>query len=162
MTRIIPLLLIILMFSCKASKMSSESTEALPSVIVYKTTGDYYQLVPITLNENKDKVLSYPGPSDLYTNGKLALPVKLDKGYLLDQRGLSANTAFTTFSYEEYSQMESAPSLEELFKSIVDSNPFEEIYNCGKINEFKDPVKDLNRLIRKNFKGCTSLQGPKP
>lgn len=159
MTRITALFLIFLMLSCNATKMSSESTEALPSVIVYKTTGDYYQLVPITLNEGKDKVVSYPGPSDLFTNGKLALPVKLDNGYLFDQRGLSANTAFTSFSYEIYSQMESAPSIEELFNSIVDSNPFEEIYNCGKINEFKDPVKDLNRLIRKNFKGCTSLLG---
>ena len=159
MTRITLFFLLTMMLSCNATKMSSDFTEALPSAIVYKTTGDYYQLVPITLNEARDQVVSYPAPSDLFTNGKLALPLKLENGYLFDQRGINANTAFTSFTYETYSQMESAPSTSELIKSITDSDPFEEIYNCGKINEFKDPVKDLNRLIRKKFKGCTSLLG---
>ncbi len=159
MIRITLLFFLTMMLSCNATKMSSESTEALPSVIVYKTTGDYYQLVPITLNETRDKVVSYPGPSDLFTNGKLALPVRLEKGYLFDQRGINANTAFTSFTYEAYSQMESAPSTKELLNSITDPDPFEEIYNCGKINEFEDPVKDLNRLIQKKFKDCTSLLG---
>lgn len=158
MTRITLLFLLTMILSCNATKMNSDFTKALPSAIVYKTTGDYYQLVPITLNKTRDKVVSYPAPSDLYTDGKLALPVKLENGYLFDQRGINANTAFTSFTYETYSQMESAPSTSELIKSITDPNPFEEIYNCGKINEFKDPVKDLNRLIRKKFKGCTSLQ----
>ena len=159
MKRIVLLFLLTMMLSCNATKMSPNSTEALPSAIVYKTTGDYYQLVPITMNEARDKVVSYPAPSDLFTNGKLALPVKLENGYLFDQRGINANTAFTSFTYEAYSQMESAPSTKDLISSITDSNPFEEIYMCGKINEFKDPVKDLNRLIRKSFKGCTSLLG---
>ena len=158
MTRITLLLLLTMMLSCNATKMSPNSSEALPSAIVYKTTGDYYQLVPITMDEARDKVVSYPAPADLFTNGKLALPVKLENGYRFDHRGINANTAFTSFTYETYSQMESAPSTSELIKSISDPNPFEEIYNCGKINEFKDPVKDLNRLIQKKFKGCTSLQ----
>ena len=157
MTRITLLFLVSLMLSCNATIMSSESSEALPSAIVYKTTGDYYQLVPITLNEAGDKVVSYPAPSDLFTNGKLALPVKLENGYLFDQRGINTNTAFTSYTYDEYSQMESAPSTKELLNSISSSHPFVEIYNCGKINEFKDPVKDLNRLIQKDFKGCTSM-----
>jgi hypothetical protein len=145
------------MFSCNATKMNTGSTEALPPVIVYKTTGNYYNLVPITLNETKDQVVSYPAPSDLYTNGQLALPVKLENGYLFDQRGVNAHSVFTSFTYEEYSQMESAPSVSDLIKSITDPNPFEEIYNCGNINEFKNPEKDLNKLIRKRFKGCVSL-----
>lgn len=137
--------------------MSTGSTEALPPVIVYKTTGDYYNLVPITLNEARDKVVSFPAPSDLYTNGKLALPVKLENGYLFDQRGINANSLFTSFTYQEYSKMESAPSIDDLMKSITDRNPFLEIYNCGKINEFQNLEKDLNRLIRKKFKGCIQL-----
>ena len=149
--------LITIIVSCNTTKMSIQATEALPPVIVYKTTGDYYNLVPVTLNETKDTVVSYPAPSDLYTNGKLALPVKLENGYLFDQRGINANTAFTSFTYEEYSKMEFAPSVTDLISSISDPNPFEEIYNCGKINEFKNPIKDLNKLIRKQFKGCSSL-----
>lgn len=157
MIRITLLCLTTILLSCNATKMNTESTEALPSLIVYKTTGDYYHLVPITLNEARDKVTSYPAPSDLFTNGELALPVKLENAYLLDQRGVNANTAFTSFTYEEYSLMESAPSVDDLMNSIEDSAPFVEIYNCGKINEFKDPVKDLNKLIKKGFKGSTSL-----
>ncbi len=157
MIRITLLCLATLLVSCNATKMNTSSTEALPPVIVYKTIGDYYHLVPITLSETKNKILSYPAPSDLYTNGKLALPVKLENGYLFDQRGINANTVFTSFTYEEYSLMDSAPSVADLMNSIEDSAPFIEIYNCGKINEFKDPVRDLNKLIQKGFKGCTSL-----
>ena len=151
------LCLAILMLSCKTTKMLTDSTEALPPVIVYKTTGDYYRLVPVTLNESRDQITSYPAPSDLYTGGELALPVKLENGYLLDQRGINENAAFTSYTYEEYSRMRTAPTLSELMDNIRDSEPFEEIYDCGKISEFKDPVKDLNKLIQKNFKGCTSL-----
>ncbi len=157
MKRITLLFLIAILVSCNATKMNYGSTNALAPVVVYKTTGDYFNLVPITLNATKDKVLSYPAPSDLYINGELAIPGKLRKGYLLDQRGINANSAFTSFTYEDYSQMESAPSTIDLLNSIADSDPFEEMYNCGKINEFKNLEKDLNKLIRKEFKGCIPL-----
>jgi len=149
--------LVALIVSCNTTKMSTGSTEALPPVMVYKTSGDYSSLVPITLNKAKDQVVSFPAPSDLYTDGKLALPVKLENGYLLDQRGINANSVFTSYSYEEYSKMESAPSVEDLMRSITDQDPFLEIYNCGKINEFQNLEKELNLLIRKKFKGCIQL-----
>lgn len=157
MKRIALLCLVIMIVSCNASKMSSGSTEALPPVIVYKTSGDYYNLVPITLNETKDKVISYPAPSDLYTSGKLALPIKLENGYLFDQRGINANSVFTSFTYEAYSKLESAPSIDDLMTHIKDQDPFVEIYDCGKMNQFKNFEKDLNKLIRKRFKGCIQL-----
>lgn len=157
MKRIALLCLVTMIASCNSSKMSTGSAEALPPVIVYKTSGDYYNLVPITLNETKDKVISYPAPSDLYTGGKLALPIKLENGYLFDQRGINANSVFTSFTYEAYSKLESAPSIDDLMTNIKDQDPFVEIYDCGKMNQFKNLEKDLNKLIRKRFKGCIQL-----
>lgn len=157
MKQIALLCLVTMIVSCNASKMSTGSTEALPPVIVYKTSGDYYNLVPITLNETKDKVSSYPAPSDLFTGGILALPLKLENGYLFDQRGINANSVFTSFTYEEYSKLESAPSTDLLMNSIDDPDPFVEIYNCGKLNQSHDLEKELNKLIRKRFKGCVQF-----
>ena len=157
MKRITLLCLVTALISCNTSKMSTESTEALPPVIVYKTTGDYNKLVPVTLNEARDKIVAYPAPSDIYSDGELALPITLENGYLLDRRGIQANSAFTSFTYDEYSQMESAPSLDDLMNSISDLDPFEEIYDCGRFREDENLERNLNKLIRKRFKGCDSL-----
>ena len=157
MKQIVLLSLIAMMGSCNASRINQGSTEALAPVIVYKTKADYYHHVPITLNATKDKVVSFPAPSDLFYNGILAVPVKLKNGYLLDQRGIHPNTVFTSYTYEEYSQLESAPSIQDLINKIIDPDPFEEIYDCGNRNQFKSIEKDLNKLIRRKFKGCTNL-----
>jgi hypothetical protein len=150
-------ILMALMFSCKASKVSQEPAGALAPVMVYKTKADYSQLVPVTLNETGDKIVSYPAPSDLYTRGILAVPVQLNKGYLLDVRGIQPHSAFTSYTYEAYSQLESAPSVQELIDSIVDPDPFVELYDCGNRSQYKSLEKDLNKLIRKKFKGTRSL-----
>lgn len=148
--------LMAMLISCKVSMVSQDAFEALAPVLVYKTKADYSLLVPVTLNETKDKVVSFPAPSDLYTNGILAIPVQLDKGYLLDRRGIHANTAFTSYTYEAYSKLESAPTVQDLLESIVDTDPFEELYDCGSRSR-KSLEKDLNKLIRKQFKGCKKL-----
>lgn len=157
MKPIIMFSLMAMMISCKASKVSQDPAGALAPVIVYKTKADYSQLVPVTLNETRDKVVSFPAPSDLYTNGILSIPVQLDKDYLLDMRGIHANTAFTSYTYEAYSKLESAPSVQDLISSIIDPDPFEEIYDCGNRSQFKSLEKDLNKLTRKQFKGCQNL-----
>jgi hypothetical protein len=157
MKQIIPLFLLAMMLSCNNSKISQETIEALAPVLVYKTKADYSKLVPVTLNATGNKIVSYPAPSDLYTNGILAIPVELDKGYLLDRRGVHPNAAFTSYTYEAYAQLERAPSIQELMNSIVDPNPFEELYDCGNKSQYINLEKDLNKLIRKKFKACKSL-----
>ncbi len=157
MKQIALLILTVMMFSCNTSKISQKPVAALAPVIIYKTKADYSHLVPVTLNETGDKVVSYPAPSDLYSNGILAIPVQLDKGYLLDIRGVHPHTAFTSYTYENYSQLESAPSVQDLLNSIVDPDPFEELYDCGNRSQFENMEKDLNKLIRKKFRDCKSL-----
>jgi hypothetical protein len=126
-------------------------------VIIYKTTSDYTLNIPITMNEAKDRILSYPDPSDVLHKGELMVPVKLKRGFLLDRRGVNPNTVFTSFTYEDYSRLDNPPSLEQLQKSIIDKNPFEAIYRCGDRSEFTDLVRELRKGISRGFEGYTSL-----
>ena len=126
-------------------------------MIVYKTSADYLNKVPIALNEDGTKVMSYPAPSDLRFGEDLAMPVQLKKGYLLDMRGVQPNTAFTSYTYEEYFALDAAPSPQELLDKVIDPDPFTEMYQCGKHGEFTDLEKELNKLIKDGFAGSTNL-----
>ncbi len=139
-------------------KTKSSNEEAMPEkidytgkpTVVYKTKNDYRKNVPITLSDDKTKVVSYPAPTDVFYNGQLAYPSELINGYLLDNRGISVNTVFTKYTYEEYSKLKATPDLETFLKSIIDKDPFVEIYNCGNRYRFKDVVPELNNEIKNN------------
>ncbi|MBD3209228.1 hypothetical protein GF367_02310, partial [Candidatus Woesearchaeota archaeon] len=138
---------------------------ALPPTTVYKTKANYNDLVPIGLSEDNSRIMSYPGPGDVYYNGKLAYPTELSQGYLLDNRGVGPNSAFLDITYEEYSQLDEIPSHEEFFDMIKDYNPFLEMYDCG--NRYGDEIEGLNTIINqgKLNKECVSLldqSGPTP
>lgn len=122
-----------------------------PPTIIYKTKKDYNKFVPVILSEDKSKIVSYPHPSDILVNDKFSYPTQLEKGYLLDNRGINNNVAFLSMTYEEYSKLEKAPLLEELFSMIIDKAPLVEIYNCGNRYTFKNEISvDLNKLIINN------------
>src|SRR5580693_4313855 len=67
---------------------------ASPSAVIYKTKGDYSKNVPVTLSDDKSKIVSYPAVQDIYYKGALAYPTPLAKGYWLDNRGINVNSAF--------------------------------------------------------------------
>ncbi len=150
-------MLMSMMMSCKAAKVQTLPPEEDARVIIYRTLKDYYHLVPISLNETGDRVTSFPAPSDLYHGGQLALPVKLNEGFLLDQRGVGLHTAFTSYSYEDYALLERAPSPEELMESVIEAHPFEVIYDCGRAGAYRDLVKELNSKIDGGLESCQSL-----
>lgn len=86
-----------------------------PKAIAYKMIGSATAAnVPIQV-DGDGNVLSYPDPMDL----KDAAPIQLQKGYLLDRRGVSANTRFLTFTYSEYSALQAPPSPAELKAAII-------------------------------------------
>ena len=72
----------------------------------------------------------------------------LEKGYLLDNRGVGENVAFLKMTYEEYSKLENAPSLKELYLLILDKDPLLELCNCGNSKVFSDKVNQLNKVIK--------------
>lgn len=147
--------------SVKNNKITMEAKEtdkdkvilnfkAGPPTIIYKTKEDYSKFVPVILSEDKSKIISYPHPSDIIVNDVFSYPTELEKGYLLDNRGININVAFLNLTYEEYSKLETAPLLEKLFSMILDKNPLVEIYNCGNRYTFKNEISDLNKLINNN------------
>ena len=156
---LIILLIFSVVWSCKTQKkvdsMNSQKEilkidySAGPTTFIYKTKGDYNKLVPVTLSDDKTKITSFPHPDDVYYKGELALPTQLEDGYLLDNRGISANVAFLSFTYDKYSKLEKAPSVDELFNMIIDNNPLVELYDCGNRYQYKDEVAELNNMIKK-------------
>lgn len=128
-----------------------------PSTIVYKTKADYYDKVPILLSDDKKTILGFPHPKDLIRGGQLALPTRLVKGYLLDNRGVSANTAFLKYSYKDYASLKTPPDLNILYQSILDKDPFLEIYDCGLRSGYKG-IGEIKQIIRKGFKRVKKLK----
>ncbi|MEG1540094.1 MAG: hypothetical protein RR383_09150 [Muribaculaceae bacterium] len=125
---------------------------ALPQIAIYKTVKPYTNNVPVTLDDAHSKIVSYPAPTDIYFNGTLAKPTPLKNGYWLDNRGINKNTAFTSYSYEEYSKLAEAPSMQELMEHIIDKNPITEIHFVQKRDGDTDAVvKYYNSVIDHNF-----------
>lgn len=102
--------------SAKVLGSAPRSVTAIPKAIIYRTNGDFNNLVPVTMNPSGESLLSYPAPSDI---SESQMPVKLIDGYLLDRRGINAYTAFTKFTYSEYSALSSTPSPNELKEAIL-------------------------------------------
>lgn len=170
----------ILLFSmCKApQKAHNENTETpstldkkeepllkdnppkgMAQALVYKTRGDYNNLVPVTLNSARSAIVSYPAPSDVYYKGTLAKPIQLASGYLLDNRGINAQTAFLSITYEEYSQLTNVTP-EFLWQNIIDLTPLTELYQCGNRSDFTNEVEQLNAIIESGFANCKKIEVP--
>lgn len=122
-----------------------------PPVYIYKTREDYSHLVPVIMNDARTTIVSYPHPRDLRIGDKLCLPTLLEKGYWLDNRGIGRNVVFLSYTYEEYSQLGSAPSMEELMTHIHDKHPLTEWHECGRRADYKNIVSELNKLIEQGF-----------
>lgn len=122
--------------------------------VIYKTTKDFTDFVPVVMNDDRTKILSYPDPVDLTFEGKLAKPTVLKNGYLLDNRGINKNAVFLNFTYEYYSKLTSPPSLAEMLSNILEKYPLLEIYSCGLRSDYTDIIKEMNAKIDEGFNGC--------
>lgn len=118
---------------------------------IYKTNGDYADKVPVTLNAARTAVVSYPAPTDVAG----AAPVKLGGGYLLDRRGVGANTAFTRWTYDEYSEFSAAPSPEEIMGNILPAARVIEVYSMPFVSGTPDAQARCDSLIASGLPGCT-------
>jgi hypothetical protein len=103
------------------------------------------------------RIVAYPDPSDLYVQGKPALPIALDSGYLLDRRGIGPHVAFLTYTYAQYLRLEKAPNIVQLTDSLLDRYPLTELWQCGPATRSGTEVSALNTLIQQGFRGCKAL-----
>ncbi|MCD4698374.1 MAG: hypothetical protein K8S16_19275 [Bacteroidales bacterium] len=136
--------------SAEQAAIKEEATtqvKAGPAVIIYKTSGKYYNKVPVGMSEDKKAIVNFPGPKDIYYKGEFAFPTMLENGYLLDNRGIDENSAFLDITYEEYSKLKKAPSPGELFTKILDNDPFTEMYYCGSRFDYTNLEAELNEMI---------------
>lgn len=146
------------MVCCKTKEPLASQNDKTPinlpaPVIVYKTYKDFSQYVPVMLSEDKTTLISYPDKRDIANNR--SFPDSLKQGYLLDNIGIGKNTAYLIFTIQDYSQMTIYPTPETLMKSILETNPFTEMYLC---NCQKDTII-INSMIEKGIsKFCTLLK----
>lgn len=168
--RIALLTLLVAAVGCKSSDTMQQNNEKAPAsvpgrapgphALVYKTKGDYQNLVPVLLSDDKTEIVSYPHPKDLVAGGNLLLPTALNGGYMLDNRGIGKNVAFLRLTYPEYAALPSVPTLKELYGYILDKDPLEELCDCGNKSAFADIRKQLNELINKGTmrSTCTTIK----
>lgn len=119
-------LTLLLLFSC--SKKVAEAPETLtvslapiagaavlPDATVFRMSGDYARNVAITLNADGTPAY-YPAPTDLTPE---SAPLPLEDGWYLNRQGLGSNSVFTSYTFEEYMALPSAPTRQELLESII-------------------------------------------
>lgn len=87
----------------------------MPQAIAYRTSADVTNYVPVTLNDSRTSVVSFPAPTDITS---ATAPLALGEGWYLDRRGISANTAFTNWTYPEYARMSKAPTTAEIMDNL--------------------------------------------
>lgn len=159
MNKVLSVTLMLVFLACTNAKpIINTQSMATEPFLIYKTKADYSSLVPVILNAEKTAIVSYPAPQDVMRGGELALPLPLINAYLIDVRGISLNVAFTSYTYGTYSEMDQAPSIEQLFESIVDNDPLIEMYNCSEFIQDKYNTKKANKLVKSGFKGCLKIR----
>lgn len=87
----------------------------LPKASAFRMSGDYAGNVAVTLGSD-GKLIYFPAPSDISRHSK---PTDLGDGWWLNNQGISENSVFTRYTFEEYSQLPAAPSAEDLKKAII-------------------------------------------
>ncbi len=149
-------LMIVLIFGCKSKPQTKEVLPVLyhpsfnpgPHVMVYKTSGDYRFNVPVLLSDNDSAIISYPDPSDIKLSGEAAsFPSLLNKGFLIDKRGVSKHSAFLKLTYSDYAKLDSLPSLATLNSWILARNAITELCDCGDKNGYTNIEKQINEMI---------------
>ena len=130
------------------------SAAAMPKAVIYKTTADYSDNVPLVMDAAKKTLVSYPDPIDVMNSR----PFKLDNGYWLDNRGINENVVFTDYTYMEYAQLQQVPSVEELMKHIIDYNPLLEMYVSVSPRVSVNDAQAYNQAIQRNFAGFTRVR----
>ena len=120
---------------------NSNTSGAISSVMVYKTKGDYSNLVWVQLSADKKTVTSYPNPKDVLNQTS----IKLADGYY--SGAVDVNTAFVNIRIEKYVNLQKLFTPEQLATLIINKNPFSELYNCGQSQGIGQDITRINSII---------------
>lgn len=130
---------------------------SLAPIIIYKTRGDYRELVPIQLSADGSTVVSYPSRYDLGEPGAFSTPLLLDAGYLVDRRGVGPHSAFLKLTYDEYYALPNDPSITELLGWVIDREPFTFLAVCDRSYFTTKSKEEFERYIAEGMPGANVL-----
>lgn len=92
-----------------------DEARALPKATIFKMNGDYADKVAITLNPD-GSLAYYPAPSDITEYTK---PYALGNGWYLNRQGLSPNSVFTEYTFDEYKSLKKPPTHQQLKDAVI-------------------------------------------
>lgn len=137
------------------SAVAGGRQQMIPKAIIYKTSANVLDNVPVTLDASGKGLLSYPAPTDITPE---SMPIPLADGYLLDRRGISANSAFTSYTYGGYARLKQVPTQAELMKAIIPGVKVTALVRLPFVtSEAVADTAEVNRLIRSGLPGCEIL-----
>jgi hypothetical protein len=135
-------------------KMTEKAALAKPNYAIYQLkNGTDLAQVPVTLDEQKQNIVAYPSPKDLAQMSNAVL----HDGWVIDLRGVNAQSAFVAEKINEYIEKNEMPNLTLWQESITNKNPFVYFYQCP-------GALDLNAIKKiieqKKWSNCTCLVKP--
>jgi hypothetical protein len=123
--------------------------EATAPVVVYKTKKDYRDYMTVQLSADGQTVTAFPAPSDVPGQK----PVQLADGYLLKRM---VGDAYLSVTIDDYANASRHYSSDELFKLVIDRDPYLEKYDCSGYTD--TDTASINNLIRRgDLKKCKTL-----
>lgn len=131
--------------------------EALyPGISIYKTRGDYYDLVTIGMKGDKIFRTGYTtGNRFNYTNNDTVYKrrARLINGYVLDTESSNEYDVFLSLTFKEYMRKETKNGYlphDTLYKYIIDKDPYTEYYRENRSEGFSiSDTAAINELIKK-------------
>ena len=158
-TTILKISVFVLLFALMGAGCKPVPTS--PGISIYKTQGDYYDLV--TIGMKGDKIFrTYHLIDDQgrfnYTSNDTVYKrrARLINGYVLDTESSNEYDVFLSLTFKEYMRKETKYGYlphDSVYKYIIDKNPYTEYYR-EKISEMSEgfSISDtavINELIRK-------------
>ncbi len=160
---LLPLSITILGTGCEKDEPEEEqvfSTETPPGFSIYKTNGDYFDLVNIGMRD--DNIVRTPtfisGDKLDIEGSKITYKyrTKLEDGYILDREAVYTTDAFLDLTIEEYYNWEidnetySMPH-DLIEDHILDTSPYTEFWQTESNIESNEFAKsEINELIKNN------------
>lgn len=132
--------------------IGGSTKNAIPNAVIYRTSCDCSDLVPVNLNASGTALISYPAPSDITPSSS---PVRLNNGWLLDRRGIGINTRFTNYTYAEYRSLSTAPSPAKLLDNLNTNCHITDIVRLPiSASEAADSLELCNNYIASGLENC--------
>lgn len=126
------------------------SASFIPKASAFRMNGNYANYVAITLDANGN-ITYFPDPSDITP---MSAPVSLADGWWLNRQGISGNSVFTKYTFEEYAALPQVPSIAELKEAIIPGSQVTEMISLPfNINEAQSHIPEINTYIDKEMKG---------